>query len=129
MINELNSLKDWELIFNNKNSESEIIILKTSHRCSISMFAKRQFNKWVNNLADDNNLTIYEIDVIYQRDISNQIAADTQTTHQSPQIIWLSKDRKVKCHLNHGSINGHNLTKHYEGNHLSKQGIFTKYFN
>ena len=75
------------------------------------MFAKRQFYKWVNNLADDNSLNIYELDVIYQRDISNQIAADTQTTHQSPQIIWLSKDRSVKCHLNHGSINRSNLKK------------------
>jgi len=129
MIKKIDSIKDWDLIFNNKNSESEIIILKTSHRCSISMFAKRQFNKWVNNLAEDNNLTIYEIDVIFQRDISNQIAADTRITHQSPQVIWLNKDRSVKCHLNHGSINGRNLTKHYVGNHLSKQGIFSKFFN
>lgn len=129
MIKKIDSIKDWNLIFNDKNSKSEIIILKTSHRCSISMFAKRQFNKWADNLTDDNSLNIYEIDVIFQRNISNQIAGDTRITHQSPQVIWLDKDRSVKCHLNHGSINGRNLTKYYEGNHLSTQVFFSKYFN
>lgn len=129
MIKKIESIKEWDLLFNDRSSEREIIIFKTSHRCSVSMFAKRQFNKWANNLSDENNLTIYELDVIYQRDISNQITEDTQTTHQSPQIIWLNKDRTVKCHLNHGFINKNNLAKYYQGNHSSKQGIFSKYFN
>ena len=129
MINLLDSLKDWEKIFSNKISEKETIILKTSHRCPISFFAKKQFESWIKNLSDDNNLTIYEIDVIYQRDISNRIAEDTQITHESPQVIWLNKDRSVKFYLNHSSINENNLSKYSEGNKPKKKGLFSSIKN
>ena len=76
--------------------------------------AKKQFQKWVKKLPEDCNLDIYEIDVIYQRTVSNRIAEDTDVFHQSPQVIWLNKDKTVKYHFSHGQINNKNLQNYFE---------------
>jgi len=128
MIKSLDKISSWENIFTQKDTDNEVLVFKTSHRCAISHFVKSQFNKWVNELPSDSMLDIYEIDVIYQRDISNRIADDTGVRHQSPQVIWLNKDKSIKCNLHHAEISVNNLSDCLSGNFSPGKGLFSKIF-
>ncbi len=114
VIKSIENTGNWENIFKQKQSTFETIIFKTSNRCMISFMAKKQFQKWVKKLPEDCNINIYEIDVNYQRAVSNCIAEDTNVLHQSPQVIWLNKDKTVKYHFSHGEINGYSLQNYFE---------------
>jgi bacillithiol system protein YtxJ len=77
------------------------IIFKHSTRCSISMMAKRRFELDWDQLPQD--LTLYFLDLIKHRDISNQIAQDFQVHHESPQLL-LIKDGECILDQSHGGI-------------------------
>jgi len=128
MIKSLDNISSWENIFNQNNNGNQKIIFKTSHRCGVSHFVKMQFNSWVKELPNDTKLDIYEIDVVFQRDISNRIAEDTQVRHQSPQVIWINSDGSVKCNLHHGEISVRNLSDCLSGNFSTRKGFFSKIF-
>jgi len=49
--------------------------------------------------------------VILSRTLSGTIEKDLNTIHQSPQIIWLDKDMKVKYHASHYDITEDELNK------------------
>ena len=49
---------------------------------------------------------------IYSRSLSRRIAKDLKIAHESPQIIWLDKEMKVKFHASHYDINEEELNKH-----------------
>ncbi len=113
-IKSIKKITDWENIFDQKQSGTEIILFKTSHRCMISFAAKKEFKKWVEDLPENFELDIYEIDVINQRAVSNRISEDTNVFHQSPQIIWLNKDKTIKFHFSHGEINRRTLNNYIQ---------------
>lgn len=77
------------------------IIFKHSTRCSISMMAKRKFEMEVGDLPD--NISLYFLDLIKHRDLSNKIATDFQVHHESPQML-LIKDGECILDQSHSEI-------------------------
>jgi len=77
------------------------IIFKHSTRCSISMMAKKRFEMDSDELPSD--ISLYFLDLIKYRDLSNKIAHDFQVYHQSPQLL-LIKDGECILDQSHGQI-------------------------
>tara|TARA_R110002124_G_scaffold134594_2_gene297375 strand:- start:875 stop:1219 length:345 start_codon:yes stop_codon:yes gene_type:complete len=64
-----------------------LLIFKHSRRCSISAMA---FNRFTRNWKyDENKFPIYYLDVIGQRNISNEVANKYAVRHESPQILLI----------------------------------------
>ena len=79
-------------------------IFKHSTRCSISKMVLNRFES--NN--DSVFISVYLLDLLNYRDLSNQIANDFNVKHESPQILVI-KDGECNTHLSHTSINQFNL--------------------
>jgi bacillithiol system protein YtxJ len=77
------------------------IIFKHSTRCSISMMAKKRFEMDADELPAD--ISLYFLDLIKYRELSNKIAADFQVYHESPQLL-LIKDGECILDQSHGQI-------------------------
>ena len=78
-----------------------VILFKHSTRCSISSMAKSRFeSSWNTELS---NVSIYYLDLIAHRNISNEIAELTGIEHQSPQAIVL-KNKEVIYDASHSEI-------------------------
>jgi bacillithiol system protein YtxJ len=94
-----------EQLKNLLDSESKYVIFKHSTRCSISSFAKRNFEK-----EFDLSLSIpcYYLDLIQYRDISNTIANELNVQHQSPQV-FLIDNKQVVYHASHENIDGQKI--------------------
>jgi len=84
-----------------KERQGYSIIFKHSTRCSISMMVKKRFELDWNNLPDD--MTVYFLDLIKYRELSNKIAADFNVYHESPQLL-LIKDGECVLDLSHGEV-------------------------
>lgn len=64
-----------------------LLIFKHSRRCSISAMAFNRFTrKWK---YDEEKFPIYYLDVIGQRNISNEVANKYGIRHESPQILLI----------------------------------------
>lgn len=84
-----------------KQQQGYSLIFKHSTRCSISMMAKRRFElDWE---AFPAHITLYFLDLIRYRDISNQVAQLFQVHHESPQLL-LIKNGECILDQSHGSI-------------------------
>lgn len=84
------------------SSTSEIAIFKHSTRCPVSSMAKRILeSSWG---EDAPNVSIYYLDLIRFRSISQLISEKLNVVHQSPQLI-LVKDGKAIYNASHSSIN------------------------
>ena len=84
-----------------KNAEGYTLIFKHSTRCSISMMAKRNFE--FNWDVIPENTTLYFLDLISYREISNAIAETFNVAHQSPQIL-LIKNGDCVLEASHSDI-------------------------
>ena len=94
------SLSQYEELMQ-ASDKKPFAVFKHSTRCSVSHMAKKKMEmEW--NL-DDASLTLYFLDLLEHRDISNKIASDTHITHQSPQLIVI-KNREAIYHESHGNI-------------------------
>ncbi len=83
------------------SSLKPIILFKHSTRCSISSMAKSRFeSNWNTDLSD---VSVYYLDLIAHRNISNEIAELTGIEHQSPQAIVL-KNKEVIYDASHSEI-------------------------
>lgn len=80
--------------------EKPVLIFKHSTRCSISRFALKQFE---NEYDLDDKITLYFLDLLNHRDISNEIASRFEVEHQSPQVL-LIKEGKCIFNASHSSI-------------------------
>lgn len=86
---------------NIKKQSGNSIIFKHSTRCSISMMAKRRFElEWD---AIPENVSLYFLDLIKHRELSNKVATDFQVHHESPQML-LIKDGECILDQSHGGI-------------------------
>lgn len=86
-----------------KESESKtVVIFKHSTRCGISRMVLNNFERNY-DLKKDEGLKLYFLDLLANRDISNEVANRFNVRHESPQMIIL-KDRKVVQHASHHSI-------------------------
>jgi bacillithiol system protein YtxJ len=78
-----------------------VAIYKHSTRCSLSSMVKSRLERgWDIN---DNDIDMYYLDLINNRNISNKIASLFAVEHQSPQLIVLHQG-KVLYHASHGEI-------------------------
>jgi bacillithiol system protein YtxJ len=98
----------WEYLrnaadFENLMSASEekpLVIFKHSTRCPISSMALDRFNDAVSDIADLANVVM--IDVINDRPISLHVADVLQVTHQSPQVLVVSKEKAIYDNSHNG---------------------------
>lgn len=95
------SLESTEQINSIKQQEGYSVIFKHSTRCAISLMVKKRFELDWNKLPGD--LSLYFLDLIRYRDLSNKIANDFQVYHESPQLL-LIKDGECLLDLSHGHI-------------------------
>jgi len=95
------ALESAEQIKNIQQNPGYNIIFKHSTRCSISMMAKRKFELDWEDLPED--ISLYFLDLIKYRELSNQVASDFHVHHESPQLL-LIKDGECILDQSHGSI-------------------------
>ncbi|HVW95371.1 MAG TPA: bacillithiol system redox-active protein YtxJ [Mucilaginibacter sp.] len=84
-----------------KNHQGYSLIFKHSTRCSISMMAKKRFELDWDLLPED--MTLYFLDLIKYRDLSNQVASDFFVHHESPQLLMI-KDGECVLDVSHGEV-------------------------
>ena len=80
-----------EEIKSNSNQKLQLIF-KHSTRCIISKMALKQFEKEY-DFADQ--MDLYLLDLLQNRDISNQIATNYDIQHQSPQLILIQNSKAI----------------------------------
>lgn len=85
-----------------ESRERTVVIFKHSTRCGISRMVLRNFEtSFQMEQGDDHKM--YFLDLIANRDISNEVARRFGVTHQSPQVIVI-KEGNVVYHASHQSI-------------------------
>ncbi|RFC54156.1 bacillithiol system redox-active protein YtxJ [Brumimicrobium aurantiacum] len=68
------------------------VFFKHSTRCSISSMALSRFeSQWEEN----ENIQLYFIDLIANRDVSNLLSELSGVMHQSPQVIVIQNEKEV----------------------------------
>lgn len=103
-IKQLHHISDWQEMVVQLGNTSEIVVIKTSPTCPISMSAERRFNQWAGTLPEEQPLILVKVDVKADRLLSQFIAEELHVKHESPQVIWLNLDNKVKWHKSHQDI-------------------------
>lgn len=100
---------NWKFIISKEDLDEALksshqkptVLFKHSTRCSVSMMAKKSLEmSWD---IPESEVQAYFLDLIKFRDISNQIAADLEVEHQSPQLIGV-KNGEVFYHASHSVI-------------------------
>lgn len=84
-----------------KNADGYSVIFKHSTRCSISMMAKRSFERDWDVITG--NVNFYFLDLINHRDVSAYIAEIFKVHHESPQLL-LIKDGECILDASHSDI-------------------------
>ncbi|QAA83101.1 bacillithiol system redox-active protein YtxJ [Aequorivita sp. H23M31] len=85
-----------------------VAIFKHSTRCGVSRGVLKTFEKEYD--LDDNQMELYFLDLLSNRDISNEIASRFKVRHESPQMIVI-KNGEVVFHDSHHSIDASELEK------------------
>lgn len=88
-----------------------VIIFKHSTRCSISRFALKQFENEYE--FSEEEMQPYFLDLIANRDISNEIANRFEIMHQSPQVLLIIKGKSV-YNASHSEIEVSEIKKFLE---------------
>ena len=108
-----NSSINWEVleseeqlkeIISRSNAKPQLIF-KHSTRCSVSFFAKKNFEKSWN---EENNVDIHYLDLIAFRNISNAIENTLNVMHQSPQVILIVNEKAI-YNASHNSISADDI--------------------
>ena len=75
-----------------ESQENPVLIFKHSTRCSISSMALSRFEReWDSNKV----VSLYYLDLLNYRELSNTIANELHVVHQSPQIIVLKRSEVI----------------------------------
>ena len=94
-----------------KESEKQpVVIFKHSTSCGISRMVLKNFERSY-DLPKDKEVKLYFLDLLANRNISNEVANRFGVRHESPQMIIL-KDRKVVHHASHHSIELESVKEH-----------------
>ncbi|MBA9074105.1 bacillithiol system protein YtxJ [Flavobacterium gossypii] len=89
--NALTELKQLDSIVE-ESEEKPIVIFKHSTRCSISRMALKNFER---EYSDENSASLYFLDLLSHRDVSNEIAQRFHVIHQSPQLLLIKNGHSV----------------------------------
>lgn len=93
------------------SSDKFVYLFKKSTTCPLSADAFEEFNEFLNLTNID--IEPFFVKVRETREISNQIADETNVQHQSPQIL-LIKNKEVLWHASHTKITVDSLTEAIE---------------
>ena len=85
-----------------ESKEKTVGIFKHSTRCGISRMVLGNFEKDF-DLPKEGSYKLYFLDLLANREISNEIAARFGVQHESPQMLIL-RDGKVVKHESHHSV-------------------------
>jgi bacillithiol system protein YtxJ len=85
------------------------IIFKHSYKCPISHRAKREMDAFLKNNKQE--LEYEFVDVIDNRERSNEIAEQYGIQHESPQIIILDDNKNVIWNASHRAITEKSINK------------------
>lgn len=99
---QLNSSEDLERI-KEESRENLVMIFKHSTRCSISDMA---LNRLERSWSDQEmvNIKPYYLDLIQNRNVSNEVAEVFNVRHESPQVLII-KDGEAVYNDSHMGIN------------------------
>lgn len=90
-----------------ESKERTVAVFKHSTRCGISRMVLKSFENDIRQ-KDLENVKLYFLDLISNREISNEIASRFKVEHESPQLI-LIRDQQVIHHASHHSISAGDL--------------------
>lgn len=96
----LESVKELDAIVE-KSFDQKVLIFKHSTRCFISKTVLKSFEKQMQD--SDKDYSYYYLDLIANRDVSNEIENRFDITHQSPQLIALENGKSF-YNASHQSI-------------------------
>lgn len=99
----LNSKEVFSEMLSN-SFDSPQVLFKHSYRCSISSFALSRMQ------SQTKNIDYYLLDVIAQREISNEVAQEYNVIHQSPQILIIHHGKCI-YNISHLSISDKKVEK------------------
>lgn len=97
---ELLTIEDLEAALE-ASTEMPVFIFKQSTTCPISGAAFDEFKTFVDGANDD--IGTFFVKVRETREVSNQIAEETDVQHQSPQVLFI-KDREPLWNTSHRDI-------------------------
>lgn len=97
----LTELKQLEEI-EKESQKKTIAIFKHSTRCGISRMVLKRFEKEF-KVGEEENLKLYFLDLLSNREISNELAQKYRVQHESPQLIVLQNNKLVH-HASHQAI-------------------------
>jgi bacillithiol system protein YtxJ len=108
----LSDKKEWKELIKKSSCDYELIIYKYSPICGLSHLVDNILDDWYKEHSDINHIKILKVDVISSKSLSRRIAKDLKIAHESPQLLWLDKEMKVKIHASHYDINEELLNRH-----------------
>ena len=95
------------------SKDQPVLFFKHSLTCPISLAAFREYESFLADRSEDGILyTLVEIQ--NARDVSNEIAAQTEVRHESPQAILL-RQGEVAWHASHWKIKSDALASAVDG--------------
>ena len=90
------------------SANKPVLFFKHSTRCGISTMILRQFElSWNTDLTCE----LFLLDLLKNKELSNQMAFYLQVIHQSPQVI-LVINKNVIFHASHHDIDTSHIEKH-----------------
>jgi len=110
--NKLSDKNEWKELIKNSPNDFELIIFKHSPICHLSNAAEVVISDWSKAHSDYNHIKILKVNVVLSKSLSRSIAKDLKIVHESPQIIWLDSELKVKFQANHYDITVEKLNEH-----------------
>lgn len=105
-IEQLTTTQQWKRV---QEDPGLSLVFKHSTTCPISAAAHDRFNEWAAQIRGTGP-KVYRVHVIEDRPLSQEIAADTGITHQSPQALLMRKGQ-VLWHASHHAITADSLTQ------------------
>lgn len=91
--NSISTIEDLKAL-NEASKEKTVLLFKHSRTCSISAAALGRLERSWNEESDD-KLSLYFLDLISHRDVSNQIALDYGVMHESPQALLIKNGKAI----------------------------------
>lgn len=82
-------------------SGKQFLLFKHSTRCSVSFMAQRELNSKLEELSK--HFSLYYLDLISYRDVSNYIAEKFGVHHESPQVLIIENGKCIS-HFSHYEI-------------------------
>lgn len=100
----LSSKKEWKKFFSRPLNDFEIIIYKYSPICNLSNSIDVLVNGWIEANRNRAEFLFIKINVILSKSLCKEVEKDLNVKHESPQIIWLDREKQVKFHASHFNI-------------------------